>query len=288
VHLGVIIRFYNPACLTVKTRKTVRMTLAINICVYFTACLLFFLAPTNVSYAENVKPFWTEKSSYIEGDNLYVVGVASNATSIEAGRKRAFENGKSEIMNFTQISDLEGLVITTQMTYEEKTGNNYNVYRLMYVGYEDINSLKSKNFEQTKKNYDRYQKKQEQEIIYKKKALSKLSRNKQELAQLDKEYYKFAGNYHIASEKALRYVKVGMSRSEIESLLGSPRSIQKHYYDYVYDLKYGKYWVIFNNADTVDCLSTTTSCVRDTCNNYNTKCTRGTDVSYYNRMLELE
>lgn len=264
------------------------MTSAINNTACITACLLLLLVPAHVSYADNKKPFWTEKSSYIEGEYLYVVGVASNASSIEAGRKRAFENGKSEIMNFTQISNLGGLIITTQMTYEEKTGDKYNVYRLMYVDYESINSLKSKNFEQTQKNYDRYQKKQEQEIIFKKDALSKLNRNKQELAQLDIEYYKLASNYQHASNKALRYVKVGMSRSEIESLLGPPRSIQKHYYKYVYDLKYGKYWVIFNTADKVDCLSTTTSCVRDTCNKYNTKCTRGTDVSYYNIMLELE
>jgi len=264
------------------------MRLSINNNACITACLLFFLVQTNVSNAGNVKPFWTEKSSYIEGANLYVVGVASNVTSIEDGRKQAFENGKSEIMNFTQISNLAGLVINTQMTYEEKTGNNYIVYRLMYVDYEGINSLKKKNLEQTRRNYYRYQQKQEQEIIFKKNALSQLSRNKEELAQLDKEYYKIAIQYQNASDKALRYVKVGMSRGEVESLLGIPGSTQKHYYDYVYDLKYGNYWVIFDSADTVDCLSTTTSCVKGTCNNHNTKCIRGTDISYYNKMLDLE
>ena len=67
------------------------------------------------------------------------------------------------------------------MTYEEKTGNRFDVYRLMYIDYEDINSLKKINFEQTKKNYDRYQQKQQQEINFKKNALNVLSRNQAEL-----------------------------------------------------------------------------------------------------------
>lgn len=252
------------------------------------AFLLFLFWSANVSYADNVKPFWTEKSSYIEGENLFVVGVASNAPSIETGRIQAFENGKNEIMNFTQISNLEGLVVKTQMTYEEKVGQQYNVFRLMYVDYEGVSSLKAKNLEQTRKNYDRYQQKQKQEIILKKNALSKISRNKEEIARLDNEYYKIADKYRYASEKALRYVKVGMSRAEVESLLGTPRSRQKHYYDYVYDLKYGEYWVMFDTANTVDCLSTTASCVRDRCNKDNTVCRRGADTSYYNQLRELQ
>ena len=240
-----------------------------------------------VAHAEAVKPFWTEKSSYIEGDNLYVVGVASSAPSIEAGRKQAFENGKSEIMNFTQISNLEGLVIKTQMTYEERIGNKFNIYRLMYVDYEGVNSLKSRNLEQTKRNYDRYQQKQEQEITIKRNALSKLSQNTKELAQLDKKYYEIVGSVQTASERALRYVKVGMSRDEVESLLGHPRSIHRHYYDHIHDLKYGKYWVIFDEANTVKCLSTSKMCIMDDCNTIATRCTNGWGgVSYYGRMIE--
>lgn len=238
----------------------------------------------NTSYAQSVKPFWTEKSSYIEGDNLYVVGIASNTPSIEAGRKLAFENGKSEIMNFAQISNLNGLTIKTQMTYEEEVNKKYNVYRLMYVDYDGINSLKSKNIEQTKKNYDRYSQKQEQEIIMKRKALTKLSQNKEELAKLDLEYNKIAQSRQSSSEKAMRYVKVDMSPDEVKSLLGNPRSIGRG------NWKYGRYWVIFNDGNTVECLSTTTSCVNYACNTDKTKCKveskSGTQYSYYNRMFE--
>ena len=149
--------------------------------------IILFLAAVfvNVSYAQTVKPFWTEKSSYIEGDRLYVVGIASNTLSVEVGRNLAFENGKSEIMNFAQISNLNGLTIKTQMTYEQKVKDKYNVYRLMYVDYDGISSLKSKKIDQTKKNYELYSRKQEQEIIMKKKALGKISQNKEELAKLD-------------------------------------------------------------------------------------------------------
>jgi len=239
----------------------------------------------NVCQADSVRPFWTEKSSYIEGDNLYVVGIASNVPTVEVGRKQAFENGKSEIMNFTQISNLEGLVIRTQMTYEESVDQAINVYRLMYVDYDDVNALKSRRLEQTKKNYQRYQQKKEQEIIFKQNALNRLDQYAKELAELDRRYDEIAGRVQAASDKALRYVKTGMSREEVESLLGFPRSTRRHYTRYIHDLKYGNYWVIFDNADTVRCLSTTDACTSLDCNPEKTRCTdRQGGVSYYNRL----
>jgi hypothetical protein len=251
---------------------------------------LLFLISTllciRISYAENVKPFWTEKSSYIEGNNLYVIGIASNASSVEAGRKQAFENGKSEIMNFIQISDLEGLVIKTQMTYEEERNNTFNIYRLMYVDYEDINALKNMKNEQAQKTYQRLQQKQQQEIKIREDALSRLNENRKELASLDKEYRRIVSNVHIASEKAMRYVKVGMSRLEVESLLGLPRSMYKHYNEYVYDTKYGDYWVIFDSADAVKCLSTDKKCVYINCNVDKTSCAYQGVISYFYRMRD--
>jgi uncharacterized phage infection (PIP) family protein YhgE len=82
------------------------------------------------------RPFWTEKSSFIEGDELFVVGVASKARTVEQGRRQAIEQGKVELMNFAQITNLEaqGLVIETQMTYEEpNTDGTVTVYRLLRV-----------------------------------------------------------------------------------------------------------------------------------------------------------
>lgn len=82
------------------------------------------------------RPFWTEKSSFIEGEDLFVVGVASRARTVEEGRKQAFENGKLELMNVAQVTSLEarGLLIETQMTYEQPNPDGtVTVYRLIRV-----------------------------------------------------------------------------------------------------------------------------------------------------------
>lgn len=82
------------------------------------------------------RPFWTEKSSFIEGDDLFVVGVASKARTVEEGRQQAFEQGRIELMNFAQVTSLEaqGFVIETQMTFEEANPDGtMTVYRLLRV-----------------------------------------------------------------------------------------------------------------------------------------------------------
>ena len=92
----------------------------------------------------NKRPFWTKQSSFVEGEDLFVVGMAPHAPTVEEGRKRAFENAKVELMNFAQVTDLEakGLVIETQMTFEEepiakhsRTCSLQFVTRGQYVGH---------------------------------------------------------------------------------------------------------------------------------------------------------
>src|SRR5262245_42727050 len=69
----------------------------------------------------NKRPFWTQHTSYVEGEDLFVVGMASHKDTLEEARKQAFENAKIELMNYAQVTDMEakGVVIDTQMTYEE-------------------------------------------------------------------------------------------------------------------------------------------------------------------------
>jgi hypothetical protein len=107
------------------------------IAAYFVVLLAITLLPASALPAghEN-QPFWTEKSAFVEGDDLFVVGVATKARSFEEGRKQAFEQGKIELMNYAQITSLEaqGLVIETQMTYEEPNPEGtVTVYRLLRV-----------------------------------------------------------------------------------------------------------------------------------------------------------
>lgn len=104
---------------------------------YWVVLLAITLLPASAIPAghEN-QPFWTEKSAFVEGDDLFVVGVATKARSFEEGRKQAFEQGKIELMNYAQITSLEaqGLVIETQMTYEEPSPDGtVTVYRLLRV-----------------------------------------------------------------------------------------------------------------------------------------------------------
>ena len=92
----------------------------------------------NLKGAEtNKRPFWTKQSSFVEGEDLFVVGMAPHTPTVEEGRKRAFENAKVELMNFAQVTDLEakGLVIETQMTFEEEPNplGMITVYQLLRV-----------------------------------------------------------------------------------------------------------------------------------------------------------
>ena len=105
--------------------------------------LSWLIAVTALGTTYNERPWWTERSSFVFGDTIYAVGVASHAQSIEEGRQKAFENGKRELQNLIQLSSLEGLVIGTQMTYEEPHDDGtVTVYRLLHVPSEQL--LRSK------------------------------------------------------------------------------------------------------------------------------------------------
>lgn len=106
--------------------------------------VLCMIVATSGFAAKDGRPFWTEKSAFIEGDDLYVVGVASNSKTVEDGRKQAFENGKLELMNFVQVTSLEarGLVIETQMTFEEPQPNGtVTVFRLLRVPTDKLRTI---------------------------------------------------------------------------------------------------------------------------------------------------
>lgn len=91
------------------------------------------------------RPFWTEKSAYVDGDVFFAVGVASNAHSIETGRQIAFQNGVQEILNYAQIRDAHTLSIETQMTYEEKTSEKtFNVFRLLKTDRKNLLAAKKR------------------------------------------------------------------------------------------------------------------------------------------------
>jgi hypothetical protein len=101
---------------------------------------------TSIAVTYNERPWWTERSAFVEGDTLYAVGVASSAKSVEDGRQQAFERGRLELGNYAQITSLEaqGLVIETQMTFEEPNQDGtVTVYRLLRVPVSKLLSVQS-------------------------------------------------------------------------------------------------------------------------------------------------
>jgi len=93
------------------------------------------------------RPDWTEKSSFVIGDDLFAVGVASRAPTIEEGRQKAFDHGIMEIMNFAQTARLSDLVIETQMTFEETNpGRTFTVYRLLKVSVTKLLETRDRGF----------------------------------------------------------------------------------------------------------------------------------------------
>ena len=229
------------------------------------------LLATSLAWAaKDARPFWTEKSSFIEGEELFVVGVASKARTVEEGRRQAFEQGKVELMNFAQITSLEaqGLVIETQMTFEEPNADGtVTVYRLLrapaskLVGIQGRLKAQSQAQEQaieqsrkalaviqqtlgekaTKLDQQQRQVEQMLQQINAKLQLSvtqgnqsapsrsladqfketdaKLDASEQELSRLARQVQE---RVQSSSQNACRYIKPGMTPTEVRRLLGSP------------------------------------------------------------------
>lgn len=136
-----LLRTSREAPMPCMIRPSRRYPVRLKILIFF---VLSMIVATSGFAAKDGRPFWTEKSSFIEGDELFVVGVASNSKTIEEARKQAFENGKLELMNFAQVTSLEarGLVIETQMTFEEPQANGtVTVYRLLRVPIEKLRAI---------------------------------------------------------------------------------------------------------------------------------------------------
>jgi len=96
--------------------------------------LITFASPSMLFALNQDRPFWTEKSCYVEGEVVYGVGVALNKHSLDEARKAAFNAGVWEIASFTQTNNTTSLFIETQMTYEEQNKDGtYSVWRLVKV-----------------------------------------------------------------------------------------------------------------------------------------------------------
>lgn len=133
--------------------------------------------------ARDARPFWTEKSAFIEGDELFVVGIASKAKTAEDGRQQAFERGKIELMNYAQVTTLEakGLAIETQMTFEEPNADgSVTVYRLLRVPLEKLLAIQGRVQSQGKA-YEEGLEKARRDLLVVRKSLSEKERQAETL-----------------------------------------------------------------------------------------------------------
>jgi hypothetical protein len=90
------------------------------------------------------RPFWTQKTCYIEDEMVYGVGVAMEEKSLEKARKKSFEAARLEIANFAQLKETTLLVIETQMTYEEMGKDaSFSVWRLVKIPYQMLKRAKT-------------------------------------------------------------------------------------------------------------------------------------------------
>jgi hypothetical protein len=139
------------------------------------------------------------------GDELFFTGRASCAHTAEDGRQRAYESALQEILNYTQIPQLTGVPIETQMLFEEQpaTGcpaGTVTVWRLLRIPEVPLTAL--------------------------------VKRARQSVARIHPES---ESTFQAVRDLTLR---VGMSREEIHERFGQPRSVtmrrssQEVQYDY--------------------------------------------------------
>ncbi len=189
------------------------------------------------------RPFWTEKSSYIEDEHLYVVGAASSVKTEEEGRKKAFENGKIEVQNFAQVSDLSGLEIETQMTFSETNSNGtFNVFRLMRVDHGALLRKKEAGTKKAEANYRKFEESKTAELEVKRGAVARLEKIQTEMRGLDEKYAARLEQIERQSSLAVNRVRSGMTKEDVLSFVGQARS------DQYGNLNYGKVWVIFESG----------------------------------------
>jgi len=173
------------------------------------------------SWAEtNKRPFWTKQTSFMEGEDLFVVGIAPHAATVEEGRKRAFENAKVELMNFAQVTDVEakGLVIETQMTFEEEPNplGMITVYQVLRVPVKKLIEIQGHVQEQTRLQEQAFDKSQRDLQLVQQAVVSRYQRLEEQNRQIQETLDSVSRLQEGLREKALR---IEQAHTEVEQLL---------------------------------------------------------------------
>jgi len=167
----------------------------------------------------NKRPFWTKQSSFMEGEDLFVVGIALHAETVEEGRKRAFENAKVELMNFAQVTDVEakGLVIETQTTFEETNPiGMITVYQLLRVPAKKLIEIQGHLQEQTRLQGQAFDKSQRDLQLVQQAMVSRYQRLEEQNRQIQETLNSMSRLRESLGEEALRFEQ---AHTEVEQLL---------------------------------------------------------------------
>ena len=105
-------------------------------------CYVLALISACVATGAESLPFWTEKSTYVEGDRVYAVGISRPLKDVAVARQEAYDRASLELMNMLQVSDLGKVTLNTQRTFEVAKGEGVQVYRLVWVTADDAHGIK--------------------------------------------------------------------------------------------------------------------------------------------------
>ena len=180
-------------------------------------CFLL-LSPFAIAGTSDQRPFWTEQSSFLQGQDFYAVGVASHEPSIEDGRRHAFANGVTEFKNFAQVGSLDGIVISTKMTYEEvNEDGTVTVFRLLHVPVEKLVARQHDYHAPTFLEYggQRIHSRKFDQADEQERAIAHLSRTIESGAQQ-------------RSMMSCRYIEEGMTPTQVKGMLGPSDSDTLH------------------------------------------------------------
>ena len=109
-----------------------------NILILASAVLL--LASESANAAD--RPFWTEKSTYEEGSELFIVGVGSNVTSVESAREKATASAQHEIQSYLMTN--RPVRLDSHMTFEETNKDGtITSFRLFTLPLKDLQAMKA-------------------------------------------------------------------------------------------------------------------------------------------------
>jgi len=168
----------------------------------------------------NTRPFWTKQSSFVEGEDLFVVGMAPLAATVEEGRKQAFENAKVELKNLAQVTDVEakGLVIDTQMTFEEPPNplGLIRVYQLLRVPAKKLVEIQGRVQEQTRLQGQALDKSQRDLQLVQQAVVGRYQRLEEQNRQIQDTLDSVARLQESLREKAIR---IEQAYAEVEQLL---------------------------------------------------------------------